>query len=141
MAEKNEHSTQAQDDALVESLREAYQPAPLQPMRRARIRARVRARVSDETAERLGARRSGWGLVPAAAALAGVLIVIVGVLSTRRTPSPTLDALTSEEVSAAALLVGDVPLLMGGDFDGNDADTTALPPDYQMLSQLLGERA
>lgn len=134
----NESSKQAPDDALVESLREAYRPEPLQPLQRARIRARVRARLGDEAGERALARRSGWGLVPAAAAMAGVMIAMVAVLSSQRPEVTELPPVSTEDLSAAALLLGDDALspegLVG---DGLDA-AAALPPDYQALSALLG---
>lgn len=136
MTEKTEQSTQAPDDALVESLREAYRPEELTPLRRARIRARVRARVADDSEERFNARRSGWGLVPAAAALAGVLLAMAAVL-TVPSPAPDLDPLSGDDLSAASLLLGDDLLSSNED----TLDGSALPPEYQALSQLLGERA
>lgn len=136
MAEKNEHSAQAPDDALVESLREAYCPEELTPLRRARIRARVRARVADDAGERRNARRSGWGLVPAAAALAGVLIAMAAVL-TIPSSAPDRDPLSGDDVSAASLLLGDDLLLPNDDA----LDGSALPPEYEALARLLGERA
>lgn len=136
MTEKNEHSAPAPDDVLVESLREAYQPEALTPLRRARIRARVRARAQDDAGERRSARRSGWGLVPAAAALVGVLIAMAAVVTVPSSP-PQHDPLPGDDISAASLLLGDHQLLSSDDA----LDGSALPPEYEALSQLLGERA
>ena len=135
MSEENESRERARDDALVEALRDAYRPDELPELRRARIRARVRTRVADPSSRDESARRTGWGLVPAAAALAGVLIAIFGLLTSTR-PRPSGDAPTREDVSAAALLLGDDLLLADGAMD----DREVLPADYQALAALLERR-
>lgn len=138
--ETDETSKHGPDDALVESLRDAFQPRPLQPLQRARIRARVRARLGNEAAERALARRTGSGLVPAAAALAGFLVALVAVLSSER-PTPNEGEGPStrvDDVGAAALLLGEDLMAPGRLVDDLDDEPTPLPPEYRTLSSLLG---
>lgn len=137
MKKPDQISTRTRDDALLEELREAYRPDELPELRRARIRARVRARVADPSSDRDAAPRSGWGLVPAAAALAGVLAAIFGLssLSPTRGDGPS-DAPNEEDLSAAGLLLGDDLLLADGPLGAGDA----LPPDYQAIADLLDRR-
>ncbi len=137
MNDKIEQSGQAPDDALVEALREACQPDALPPLQRARIRARVRARVADEHGSRSEAGRAGWGLVPAATALVGVLVAIGVLMSSERPWVADVDPLTNDELSAAALLLGEDTILA----DTAGPDEGVLPADYLAISQLLGERA
>lgn len=137
MKKPEQTSTRTRDDALLEALREAYRPDELPELRRARIRARVRARVADPSSDRDTAPRSGSGLVPAAAALAGVLAAILGLLtlSPTRREGPS-DTPTPEDLSAAALLLDDGLLLADGPMGAGDA----LPPDYQAIAELLERR-
>ena len=117
------------DARLVEALREAYAPEDLPPLRRARIRARVRSRVANAEP---AAPRSGWGLVPAAAALAGVLVAVLALVSAQRPSAPSAD----DALVEAILLDQDVLLASGLLEQG--PQPAPLPADYQAIASLLG---
>ncbi len=123
------------DDALFETLRDGYAPAPLLPLERARLRMRVRAKLADEAGHRRQTRRGG-GVLPAGLALAGAIVVMAFVLPPRGGVDLGLDPLTPEELSAAALLLTDEDVLRGPGLDGE----LLLPPDYRTLAEILDER-
>lgn len=136
---KNQNSGRASDEALVEAIDRSYRPEPLLPLRRARIRARVRDRVEGREGLREGGRRSGWGIVPAAAALVGVLVAITFLLVSSPMAPRGLDPFAENEIPTSSLLLMDEPLVTGP-IGPAGPGPDVLPDDYDAILLLLEER-